>query len=110
MTIYFTGENIDVSAVVTVYFLLALVLALGLYGSLNLVMRLREKVKRRSLSVFLANFAGLLLATVMAIACAILPLTLSQNIEAYDAPIGLLTYFAVLAPAVIIVIVDAARK
>ncbi len=110
MTIHFAGENTSVLAVVIVYFLLAIALALGFYGSLNLVARLRKKVKRGDLSPLVAKSAGLLLAIVMAIVCVILPLTLSQNIEAYDAPIGLLVYFAVLGPAVIIVIVDAAKK
>lgn len=110
MTFHFAGQDIGTLEVVIVYFLLALVFALGLYGSLDLVARLKEKLKRGSLSPFIANSAGLLLAVAMTCAVAILPLTLIMNIEAYDSSIGVLVFFGVSALAIVVVLFDFRKK
>lgn len=110
MTIHFAGQDIGTLEVVIVYLLLALVFALGLYGGLNLVARLNEKVKRGSLSPIIATSAGLLLAVAMACAVAILPATLITNIEAYDSLIGVLVFFGAMALAIVVVLVDFSKK
>lgn len=89
---------------------LAGVLALGLYGSLNLVSRLNEYAKRGFFEKFVATLSGFLLAAVMSVAGALLPATLWREVEAYGSPIGAFTFFAVAASTIVIVIIDFSNK
>ena len=96
--------------VIIINLLLAIVLALGLHGSLNLVARLSECTKRGTINRYLATLLRIVLATVMGGAAALLPTTLWTTVEAYGSAVGVLTFFAVGAPAVVIAIIDFSRN